>query len=466
MLAATQKASPNESCARRLSQHLLAVLLCPDRATLTNLICTSGGHQGDWTADYRLYSKARVDSSVLLDFVFDEVLATLAPSQPVVVALDDTILRKSGTKIDGVAWRRDPLGPPFQTNLVRAQRFLQMSVAWPLEQGGARLLPVVFHHAPSAQKPPKEATDQEMAAYRECLKQQRLNSQALDQIARLRGKCSADRQLIVCGDGSYTNAYIVKNLPEGCAYIGRLRKDAKLHYLPEPKPNATGRPPRFGPEAPTPEELRTDETIPWQTVRVFACGKYHDIRVKTIEQVLWRKSGTAQVVRVVVIAPLGYRLRKGSKTLYRQPAFLLCTDCSLSLEQLVQYYLWRWGIEVNFREEKSLLGAGDAQVRTPNSNIHLPAMVVAAYSLLWLVALRMRGRDSLPSAIVTPKWRAKSKEDTPLPSTGDLLRTLRTEIWARAIRPGTFYDFVTGSPPDTKCQKSSPSLPAAVLCAA
>jgi hypothetical protein len=30
---------------------------------------------------------------------------------------------------------------------------------------------------------------------------------------------------------------------------------------------------------------------------------------------------------------------------------------------LLQYYLWRWGIEVNFREEKALIGIGEVQVR-------------------------------------------------------------------------------------------------------
>ena len=181
---------------------------------------------------------------------------------------------------------------------------------------------------------------------------------------------------------------------------------------------------------------------------------------------LWRKSGTQNTVRAVVIAPLGYRLRKGSKLLYRQPAFLLCTDPELNLQQLVQYYLWRWGIEVNFREEKSLLGAGDAMVRTEPSNLSLPAMVVAAYSMLWLAALRMHGRGDLPTGIRPPKWRAKSKEGQTLPSTGDLLRTLRGEIWARAIRPGTFYDFMTDSAADKKSQKPSPSLPSALLSAA
>jgi hypothetical protein len=44
--------------------------------------------------------------------------------------------------------------------------------------------------------------------------------------------------------------------------------------------------------------------------------------------------------------------------LYRQPAYLLCTDPQMALQEFLQLFLWRWDIEVNFRNEKTLLGVG------------------------------------------------------------------------------------------------------------
>jgi hypothetical protein len=202
------------------------------------------------------------------------------------------------------------------------------------------MIPILFHHAPSAPKPNKDASPQQLTQHREQQKQMRLNAQALEQMKRLRQRCPAGRSLIFCGDGSYTNTTIVKNLPGQCTYIGRIRKDAKLHHPPavvEGKPN--GRPRCYGAVAPTPEQLRTDNTQPWQTVRAFAAGRHHDIRVKTLERVLWRKIGTRQTHRVVVIAPLGYRLTQAAKLLYRAPAYLICTDPKLPIETLVQAYL-------------------------------------------------------------------------------------------------------------------------------
>lgn len=478
LLASTRRATPSASCARRLAQHLLGSLLCPDRLTVTNLICTGGGQQQDWSAHYRLYSQDRVDESVLFDDVRTSLLKALPAQQPLVVALDDTVVRKRGVHIQGVSWRRDPLSPPFQTNLVRCQRYLQFSAAWPLaqSQGAARMVPIGFFHAPSAPKPAREARQDEQALklHREQQKQMSLNAHALAQMQQLRARCEASRRILFCGDGSYTNAAVLKGLPEGTTYLGRMRKDAALHALPvEKAAGANGRRPSYGPQTLTPEQLRQDETCAWSQVQAFAAGRSHSFRIKTLGPVLWRKAGANLRLRIVVIAPLSYRLRKGSSLLYRQPAYLLCNDLELPLEKLLQYYLWRWGIEVNFREEKSLIGTGEAQVRGKASNQHLPAMTVAAYAMLWTAALKLHGNKEAMHLLQPPRWRHKRARETEpsvqqsasasLPSTGDLLRLLRYQTWAGGIRPSTLYPFITAGRAETSGKKpppqSSPSLP-------
>jgi hypothetical protein len=446
---------------------MIAALLTADRATLTNLICTHSRQRDDWSSAYRLYSKDRVDESVLFDAVLKEVLGALADEEPLVVALDDTVVRKRGTHIAGVSWRRDPLGPQFQTNFIRAQRYLQMSAAWPLGNAQARMVPILFHHTPSAKKPGKDASVSQISEYKEQAKQRSLNSQAIEQIRRLRSQCPTQRKILLCGDGSYTNATLIKELPKGCTYIGRARKDAKLHYLPlEKSIKPTGRPRRYGLVAPTPEQLRTDDSVAWSKVRAFAAGTHHDFKIKTLDSLLWRNSGTQQTLRLMIIAPLGYRLTQGAKLLYRAPAYLLCTDPNLAVEQLIQAYLWRWGIETNFRDEKSLIGVGDAQVRTPASNSHLPAVMVAAYSMLLVAALRLYKAGSSPAALAQPKWRTALQRPNAVPSCGELLRTLRSEIWGRFMRPSSLYHFASSPSRNMKPQKASPDLPSMLFCAA
>jgi hypothetical protein len=445
---------------------MMAGLVSPCRGTISNLICLCGDSLRDWTADYRLYARDRVDPQILFRQALGEIQTHISPEASLVVAIDDTLVRKTGTKIHGVGWKRDPLGPAFHTNLVRGQRYVQLSAAWPGPDGQARMIPVDFTHAPTPPKPPRNAPEALHQQYREQRKQQRLNVVACARIQSLRMSVPDSRKLVIAGDGSYTNADILKGLPAHTVYIGRMRKDAVLHAPPGPAP-ATGRPPSYGPQVHTPEALRTDESIPWQTVTAFAAGRKHSFKLKTIGPVLWRKSGPAISLRVVVIAPIGYRLRNGSRLLYRLPAFLICTDPEMSLDELLQDYLWRWGIEVNFRDEKTLIGTGEAQVRLPSSNRNQPAVTVAAYALLWSAALSLIANNGQPQYLRPPKWRRLPPDAAaPALSTGTLLRALRSELWAGQFRPNSFSHFATPSSKNTNTQKPAPSLMDALLRAA
>ena len=434
---------------------MLAITLLPCRATITNQICAAGRAHLDWSSDYRLYSLERVEPRLLLREVLAHVHAHVPGQQRVVVAIDDTLIRKTGAHIDGVGWKRDPAGPKFQTNLVRGQRYVQISAAWPLPTGRAQMLPVNFTHAPSGAKPAKNATEAQKQACKEQQKQRRLNQVAKKCIGEVRAQLPPGRKLVVVGDGSYTNAEIIKSMPENTTYIGRMRRDAVLHYPPQAGKSApTGRPRRYGGQAPTPEALLKDASTPWIKVRAWAAGRWHDFQVKVSEVVLWRKSGAEKPLRIMVIKPLGYRLRKGAKLLYRQAAFLVSTDAHMSIEEFLQDYLWRWGIEVNFRDEKSLFGVGEAQVRTEASNRNVPACGVAAYALMWLAALQAGEGET--QRLPCPKWQDKERKE---PGSADLIRLLRCEQWAGQIAEQSFSHFVTAPHMDATEQKPPTSLP-------
>jgi hypothetical protein len=64
---------------------------------------------------------------------------------------------------------------------------------------------------------------------------------------------------------------------------------------------------------------------------------------------MWRAAGAHQVLQLIVIAPLAYRSRQGSKLLYRRPAFFVCTDENLDPQRVIETSFHRWDIELNFR---------------------------------------------------------------------------------------------------------------------
>jgi hypothetical protein len=190
-------------------------------------------------------------------------------------------------------------------------------------------------------------------------------------------------------------------------------------------------------------------------VRARVNGKWREFEIKTMAPIRWRAAGEMDL-RLVVIRPVGYRLRKGARTLYTQPAYLICSDPELPLEDLLQEYIWRWDIEVNHRDQKTILGVGQAQVRNENSVENIPATAVAAYAMLHIAAIKAYGKGGKPTAIPEAKWRRPSEKQRP--STHDLLNELRRELWTQAIRPENLTDFMNAARNRSKPLKSEPNL--------
>jgi hypothetical protein len=489
---------------QRAQRLAYGLLLCLRTHLTSNAICATGRQFLDWSADYRLFSRSPWDPHALFDPIFDRLAALLtSPQAPVVAALDDTLCKRTGRHIPGATYARDPLSPPFHVNLCRGLRFVQASVLVRATRflGPARALPVRFEPAPPAVKPRnhsrqhtrKNQTNQKKNRKRKASnktgtqaaqekaapltaeeKEYRLQKKlrALTQVGvcvlhSLRQALDArpatrQRQLLVSGDGSYTNRTVLRQLPERTTFIGRIRKDAKLFQpLTLPTTRSGGRPRRYGMPAPTPEQVLHDDTVPVVQIRCFAAGEVRQIPVKVVRTVYWRKAGPDLPLLLVVIQPLGYRLRKGSKLLYRQPAFLICTDPQLDLQTLLQAYIDRWEIECNHRDEKSFIGVAQGQVWNPQAVARLPQFQVAIYSLLLLASILAYGFQRTAAYLPLPLWRRKSIR----PSVLDLLNLLRDQIFARLTqgKPTPSIDgFAALAPADGNAAK--PPLGSETLC--
>ena len=447
--------------AYRLTFGLLACLR--DHLT-SSAICTTGRQFLDWSADYRLFNRSPWDPRRLFDAVLDTAVAFLAPDPtPIIVALDDTICRKTGRRIPGVSTWRDPQSPKFHTNLIPGLRFLQASLlVSPTQPGPARALPLRFEPAALPPKPKKNASDDAREQYKQERKKSCLSNVGVAVIQSLRVAFNQRpttrlRALLMVVDGSYTNRAVLSQLPPNTTLLGRIRKDAKLCF---PVPDASrkkGRPRRYGPPAPAPQEILRDDSVPFIEFEAFAAGRRQTFKVKVVENLFWRKAGCDRPLRLLVIKPLGYRLRNGSKLLYREPAFLICTDLNLPIATLIQAYVYRWEIECNHRDEKSFIGVAEGQVRNPKAVQRLPQFQVAAYSLLLLASLQAYGFDRSDDFLPLPKWRRKSIR----PSIGDLLDLLRAQLLDRSCAsppPANFIHFDFMKTPDANYHKTPDSF--------
>lgn len=454
----TRPAFGQERTFTRAKTLAMSALVGLGRRTVSGMLCASAQQFGDWSAAYRLFEQERFDREALFAPVLREVLGGLEPNQPLIAMMDDTLLRKRGHKVYGTGWRRDPLGPPFTTNFVWGQRFLQISTAVSASPTGqARGVPIDLTHAPSAPKPHKDAPVETWQEYRRQQQSMKISTVGAKRLAALRHRLDEeangkDRPLIMPVDGGFTNRAVFRCPPPNTILVGRVRKDARLFSAVPPQPRR-GRPRWFGTPLPTPAQVRQDNSICWSRVEAFGAGKLHSFEVKTVAPVRWSGTG-GRDVRLVVISPLAYRPRKGAKLLYRDPAYLICTDPQLPLGQLLQAYLWRWEVELNFRDEKTLLGVGEAQVRTQPAVETVPALIVAAYAFLLLAGTA----NGYSSALPLPKWRTPKP---PRDSTAHLIGVLRSQLWGRAMGLNISH-FVPRSLPITNTTLFKNTLPSAV----
>jgi hypothetical protein len=399
------------------------------RRTLTRAISFAGNTQKDWSADYKVFSRSRWEPRALFHPVLEQAIQE-HQLQRIVVSTDDTRVWRHGKHVPQTQWHRDPMGPPFQTNLRWGHRFLQASLVLPLHQQDAqsssRAIPVRFEMAPVVKKPGKKAGEEIWARYHQEKKEKNLSVQFVALTKELRERLNQTghqaKRLVQVGDGSFCNRTVLREdwEAQNVTLVVRCRKDIVLCK------RARGQGPRFyGKSKFTPEEVRRRSSrAPWQTARIFHGGCFRKVRYKELTRILWQGGARQREVRLLVVAPTGYRTSKNGRKYYRQPAYLLTTELTGSALDLLQAYFDRWGIEVNHRDEKEILGVGEAQVWNEHSVSNVPALLVAMYSWLLLAGLQCYGTTRPEDYQPLPKWRRGARR----PSCLDLVTLLRKQI--------------------------------------
>jgi hypothetical protein len=429
---------PQERSLQRAITLAFGILCGVGKRTLTRAISFHGNTQKDWSADYKVFSRSPWQPRALFHPILEQALQEHSLER-IVLSTDDTRVWRNGKHVPQTQWHRDPLGPPFQTNLRWGHRFLQASLVLPLyqqdSQSSSRSIPVRFEMAPVVKKPGKRATQEDWQEYRCQKKQNNLSVQFVALTKEVRERLNqtghSQKRLFQAGDGSFCNRTVMREdwSAQNVSVVVRCRKDIVLCR------RARGKGPRFyGKIKFTPEEVRRRSSrARWQKAQVFHGGCYREVRYKELTKIYWQGGARQREVRLLVVAPVGYRTSKNGRKYYRQPAYLLSTDLTTDALVLLQAYFDRWGIEVNHRDEKEILGVGQAQVWNEQSVSKVPALLVAMYSWLLLAGLKCYGPTRTAVYEPLPKWRRGAKR----PSCLDLVTLLRKQLAEKPVKFAT-----------------------------
>ena len=371
--------------------------LCVGRHTVTRMIETiEPGRRRPHDAYHRFLRAGSWLLCELWAVLARQLVAALVPQGVMPLNLDDTLLHKSGRRIDGAGIFRDA---------VRSTT-ARIVYAW-----GLNLVVLGLRVTPPWGGEP--------LALPINLRRHRKGGRTLTELAADMIHEVADwfpeRCFALCADGAYATL-AGRDLPR-TQVTSRLRRDAALFEPPPPRhPGRRGRPAKKGRRLPTPESLARRQKNGWVLARVDIRGRIEK-RSLWSRPVLWYSVCPNHLVLLVVV-----RHPDGKE----HDDFFFTTDLKAAPATVASQYAGRWSIEDTFRNDKQCLGAEDPQCWQGDGPERAAALSFWIYSAVWLCYITTCG-DAI-TWTQQPWYTAKRA-----PSFSDALAVLRRSLWRSRI---------------------------------
>jgi len=402
---------------------LVGAILAPGIRTVTGALRVMGlSHETQFQNYHRVLNRATWSSRALSRILLRLLIRTfVSPNAPIVVGLDEHIERRRGAQIAAKGIYRDAVRSS-KSFFVKTSglRWVSMMLLTPIPWAKrVWALPFLTVLAPS------ERYHQERGK-----RHKTLPDHARQMIKQLR-RWLPERALVVVADSTYAVIDLLAvctRLPEPVTVVTRLRLDAAL-YDPAPArtPGTRGAPRKKGArQATLAKRLVCPETA-WEEVTVaWYGGGTRTVELAT-DTAVWYHAGkpTVPLRWVLIRDPLGQ---------FKAQA-LLCTDLGVSAQQIVEWFVVRWQLEVTFEEARAHLGVETQRQWSDLAILRTTPALLGLFALVTLLADAVLQGQDLPAR--SAAWYSK-----PLPTFSDTLALVRHQLWPVAI------SFISPAKPD------------------
>ncbi|MBA2731493.1 MAG: transposase [Acidobacteria bacterium] len=387
---------------------LVGALLAPGKRTVTSALRVMGlCNEAHFQNYHRVLNRALWSGLAASRILLTLLVRAFAPSGVLVMGLDDTIERRRGDQIAAKGIYRDPVRSSH-SHFVKASGLrwlclmLLVEIPW---AGRCWALPFLTVLCPSERYHTERGRTH-----------QKLTERA-QQMLLLVKRWLPERELVITADSSFAALELLAAVREQVTMVTRLRLDAALYEpAPERQRGQMGRPRKKGRRLPTLKQVACDPATEWQSLSVE--GWYGEA-ARAIELVsgtcLWYHTGMPAVaIRWVLIRdPVGKF----------QTQALLSTKLSAEPQQILEWFVLRWAVEVTFEEARAHLGVETQRQWSEKAIARTTPCLLGLYSLTALLAASLLKEQQLP--IRRAAWYAKQSA-----TFSDTIALVRRYLWS------------------------------------
>ena len=397
---------------RHVQVLLVGAILAPGRRMISSALRAVGRDTlPQFQRYHRVLNRAAWSSLAASRILLGLLVVTFAPSGPLVVGIDETIERRRGPKITAAGISRDPVRSSHSHFVkVRGLRWICLQLLVPIPWAGhVWALPFLTALAPSE---------------RYCRQRQRRDKPLTlwaRQRIRLVHRWQPDRRLVMVGDRTYAALDLLAAVRPAATVVARVRLDAHL-CAPAPVrlPRQTGRPRLVGVRLPNLTTYANDPATSWTTCTVARWYGERDRPIQLLSATaVWYHTGLPPV-------PIRWVLIRDPWGKFATQA-VLCTDVTADPLQIVCWFIFRWQLEVTFREVRTHLGVETQRQWSDRAVARTTPALLGLFSLVTLLA---HAQLSAGAPIRRSAWYCK-----PLPTFADALALVRRQLWTEATFP-------------------------------
>ena len=236
---------------------------------------------------------------------------------------------------------------------------------------------------------------------------------------RLMQRWLPNRTLILVGDGAYAVIELIQlcnALPNPVTLVARFRWNAAL-YDPSPAsiPGKRGRKPQKGKRQPSLKQRLDDPSTAWEKLFVrWYKGETREI-LACSDISLWYTPGKTPV-------PLRWVMVKDPHGEFEDTP-ILCTDLDATVQQIIEWFVPRWNIEVTFEELRAHLGMETQRQWSERAVARTTPALFTLFSLVTLMAVNIVKDGQLP--VIQTAWYRKEQS-----TFSDTIALVRPTLWA------------------------------------